>query len=287
MKQKKYLVFLSCCLLFSLFAFLGCTAQNSETAMVQPNDLQVHFIDVGQGDSILVQTPGTEKNILIDAGPREAGSTVVQYLKDHGVKQIDLLIATHPHEDHIGGLIEVLNHFPVQQVIDSGKRHTSKTYRNYLKLIVEKKIPLAVAKKQEFSWGEKFNFAVLGPIKNNYEDLNNYSVVSKLTYGQISFLFTGDMEKEAERDIAGQDLRATILKVGHHGSRTSTSAQFLRQVKPEVGVISVGQGNDYHHPHEITLKKLAKVGVKVYRTDLNGSVTVTTDGEEYSIKTER
>lgn len=275
--------------MLSLFALLGCAAESNKAkeTMVKPEDLQVHFIDVGQGDSILIQTPENKENILIDAGPKEAGNRVVSYLKDHGVDKIHLLIATHPHEDHIGGLLEVLEHFPVQQVIDSGKRHNSNTYKKYLRIIAAKKIPFSIAKIESINLSKGIEVRILGPIRHDYEDLNNYSVVTKLVYGKTSFLFTGDMEKEAERDIAKEDLQASILKVGHHGSRSSTSAQFLRRVKPEVAVISLGKDNDYGHPHEITLKKLSKVGVKVYRTDINGTIDIISNGSTYSVKTEK
>ena len=285
--NKKYLSLVLGSLLL-LFLFVGCTQMQSLAEDVDkiPETLRVHFIDVGQGDSILIQTPHNRENILIDGGSREAGQLVADYLKNHGVEKINLLIATHPHEDHIGGLVLLLKTFPVEKIIDSGKKHSSNTYKNYLRTILNQKIPLEIANDQKFTWEDGLELSILGPIKKDYEEINNYSVVAKLVYGQVSFLFTGDMEKQAERDILDKDLGSTILKVGHHGSRSSTSAHFLRKVNPEAAVISLGVNNDYGHPHEITLKKLEKAKVKVYRTDLQGTIQVITDGKQYQIKTQ-
>jgi len=288
MKKIQKIFLLSFVLLINLLFLLGCSQNKMQEVIAPPdNSLQVHFLDVGQGDSILIQTPRRSENILIDGGPRDAGDKVVRYLQEHGVKKIDLLIATHPHEDHIGGLVKVLEAFPVKQIIDSGKKHTSHTYEKYLQLIVDKNIPLDVAPGQKINLVNGAQLDILGPMRYDYEDLNNYSVVSKLTYGKISFLFTGDMEKEAERDLRDKDLKANVLKIGHHGSRSSTSAHFLKQVAPKVAVISLGQGNDYGHPHAITLKKLAKIKAEIYRTDQKGTITVTTDGNNFEVTTEK
>lgn len=286
--NRNYLSLVFCSLIV-LFLFVGCTQVQSLAGDENkiPETLRVHFIDVGQGDSILIQTPHNRENILIDGGTREAGDVVVDYLKKQGVEKINLLIATHPHEDHIGGLVLLLKTFPVEKIIDSGKKHTSSTYKNYLKTVLERKIPLEIANEQKFTWEDGLELSILGPVRKDYEGINNHSVVAKLVYGEISFLFTGDMEKGGERDILEKDLQSTILKVGHHGSRTSTSAHFLRKVSPQVAVISLGANNDYGHPHEITLKKLEKSKVEVYRTDLQGTIQVITDGKKYSVETEK
>lgn len=287
MKKKSSLILLGSIFLMVLIFLLGCSADNTKTSTSPSDLLEVHFLDVGQGDSILIQTPGRKENILIDGGPREAGPAVVKYLKEHGVEKINLLIATHPHEDHIGGLVEVLKDFPVERIIDSGKKHTSSTYRNYIKLIAQKQIPISQGLGERIVFSPNIELHILGPKKQNYEDLNNFSVVSRLVYGKVAFLFTGDMEKEGERDLAGEDLKADVLKVGHHGSRSSTSAHFLRQVQPKIAIISLGAHNDYGHPHDITLKKLAKEKIDVYRTDLNGNVTVTTDGSQLNVEKDK
>lgn len=284
MLKKRRFFILTLCLLTSLFFLLGCSPGEVK---LEDETLRVHFIDVGQGDSILIQTPYNKESILIDGGSRQAAQQVIEYLQKQGVKKINLLIATHPHEDHIGGLVEVLRAFPIDKIIDSGKKHNSKTYKRYLEIIAEKNIPVELAKDQQLKWEENIEFSVLGPVRKDYGETNDYSVVTKLIYGGIAFLFTGDMEKNGERDILDKDLEASILKVGHHGSRSSTSAHFLRKVKPEVAIISLGKDNDYGHPHEITLKKLEKSKVKVYRTDLNGTIRIITDGKGYSVEVEK
>lgn len=242
---------------------------------------EVHFIDVGQGDSILIKSGG--KAVLIDAGEAENGPAVVNYLKAQGVFALDLVIGTHPHADHIGGLADVLNAFPVAKVIDSGVAHTTQTYIDYLSLIRQKNIPFETPSGQSIGLGEGARLDVLGPVRE-YEDLNNSSVVTRLVVGQVSFLLTGDMQQDAEADlVAVKDLKSTILKVGHHGSSTSTSAAFLAEVNPEAAVISVGEGNSYGHPTAGTLARLTSVDV--FRTDEQGTIVITTDGTTYYVNT--
>lgn len=272
MKNLKLSIILLVCitLLFSLTA---------PTLAVSPANMYVHFIDVGQGDSELIISP-TGKTILIDGGEREAGPTVVNFLHSKGVKKIDILISTHAHEDHIGGLREVLRQFPVGLIIDSGKKHTTATYKAYLKMILAKNIKLTLAKTgatYDLGGGAKLQIVYCNP---NAEDLNNSSVVAKVTYGQVSALFMGDLESAEEGNIKTQ---ATVLKVGHHGSRTSTSDTLLRVVKPKEAIVSCGTNNEYGHPHDVTMKRLASYGIKTYRTDKSGNITLTTDGKTYAI----
>lgn len=251
----------------------------SPTLAAAPANMYVHFIDVGQGDSELIISPGG-KTVLIDGGEREAGPKVVDFLRSKGVKKIDILISTHAHEDHIGGLREVLRQFPVGLIIDSGKKHTTATYKAYLKMIIAKNIKLTLAKTgttYDLGGGAKLQIVYCNP---NAEDLNNSSVVAKVTYGQVSALFMGDLESAEEGNI---NTRADILKVGHHGSRTSTSDTLLRAVKPKEAIISCGTNNQYGHPHDVTMKRLASYGIKTYRTDKSGNITLTTDGKSYTI----
>ena len=246
--------------------------------------LRVHFIDVGQGDAILIQAPDGEVG-LIDGG--EAGSGVVQYLQNSGITHLDLVIATHPHEDHIGGLVEVLNAFPVDRVITNGVKHTTLTYEHFLDAIISSKAEYVEVKRGDtISLGD-LNFSVLSPVDNTDEDLNDGSLVLRLVYGKISFLFTGDAQPEAEDNMltTGLDVNATILKVAHHGSRTGSPLTFITAINPQVAIYSAGSGNDYGHPHPETLDVLVSVGSKIYGTDINGTIVVTTDGNEYSIKT--
>jgi competence protein ComEC len=257
-------------------------------AFAYSTDLTIHFIDVGQGDSILIQTPA--QHLLIDGGERSAGPTVVNYLRGQGVKALDLVISTHPHSDHIGGLIDVLKAFPVKEVIDPAIIHTTKTFEEYLTLIEQKNIIFTEGRAGlSRELGDGIFMALLHPYKPSDAHLNDASVVTRLEYNQVSLLFTGDAEIISEREMIsrGADLRSTILKVGHHGSSSSTSPAFLDAVNPVAAVIMVGAENKYNHPHTEIINRLQKTGVDVYRTDLNGTIIVQTDGVTYKIKTKR
>lgn len=259
-----------------------------ERAPLSQGSLAVYFIDVGQGDAILIQAPAAA--VLIDGGPRAAGRKVVEYLKQAGISGIDLVISTHPHEDHIGGLISVLKAFPVGEVIDPAVVHTTRTFEEYLTLIDEKDIKFTEGRAgMSRELGGAAVLEILHPASPSAKHLNNASIVVRLTYGEVSFLFTGDAEKEAEAEMLkrGLNLAGTVLKIGHHGSRTSSTAEFLKAVAPEVAVIMCGKDNLYGHPHEETLKKLADAGVEIYRTDLHGTIVVTTDGQAYDVNIER
>lgn len=250
-------------------------------------NLTVYFLDVGQGDSILLEYNG--KAMLVDAGERDQGSGVSAYLHAHDISSIDYVVATHPHADHIGGMDEVLGSFQVGHFIDSGFPHTSKTYENMLTTINEKNIPFEVAEK-----GEKIEFdpavdvEVLNPGPQYSDDLNENSVVLKVSYGEVSFLLMGDAGLETEENLmnAGYDLDSDILKVGHHASRSGSGKAFISAVSPEISVIEVGAGNDYGHPHPEILERLQKVS-RVYRTDLDGSIVVTTDGSAYTVTAQK
>ncbi|MFP4041875.1 MAG: MBL fold metallo-hydrolase [Bacteroidales bacterium] len=250
------------------------------------SNLQVHFIDVGQGDSILIQSPD-DHNMLIDGGPRSADDKVTSYLQNQGVDKLEYIISTHPHADHIGGLLPVLEKFKVNQIIDSGRVHTSKTYENYLLKIDELDIPYQKGRTGDtFKLGD-IEFTVLHPDHDNY-DLNNSSVVLLGEYDLVSFLFAGDAEHEAEKAIIknNDDVQADVIKVGHHGSRTSSSSSVLSKVSPEAAVIMAGEGNQYGHPHDETLDALAANDIDIYRTDKHGTIVTTTDGETIEISTE-
>lgn len=244
-------------------------------------ETKVHFIDVGQGDAIYCELPN-DVDILIDAGDNGYGSTVVNYLKSRNVDDIELLVATHAHADHIGGLPEVFAAYDVEAVIDSGVSSTSQTYNRYWSAVQTEGAKYQEASGQSWTF-ENCKFEVLGPVKT-YDDLNNSSVITKLTCPGATFLFTGDAEAEAEGAILHKNLDANILKVGHHGSKTSTSDAFLAKVSPEVAVIMVGKDNRYSHPGQETLNKLAAAGIEVYRTDLNGNIVISTGGDGYEIK---
>lgn len=265
--------------------------QSEETHVVS-GQLQVHIIDVGQGDAILVQAP-TGENMLIDGGERSSDITdqLVRYLQSKGVKKIHVLVATHPHSDHIGGLPTVMKTFPIGAVYDSGKPATSNIYATFLDLIEEKKIPYYLARR-----GKKIKFAngldlqVLNPTGDvDGDNVNNASIVLRLTYGKISFMLTGDAESEIENELikGGYPLQADVLKVGHHGSDSSSSAAFLDKVKPTYALISVGKGNSYGHPHKRTMDKIKKRQIQTYMTKDHGNIIVSTDGNTLTVKTSK
>jgi competence protein ComEC len=249
--------------------------------------LFVYFLDVGQGDSSLFFYEG--KTIMIDAGEYEMGDRVVDELLSHGVTKIDLLVATHPHSDHIGGMQKVLAAFPVGKVLDTGLPLPSPSYEHFLETIEQKHIPYQIAEQgQTIDVDPALRLLVLSPPKDrSAEDLNANSVVLRISYGAIDFLMTGDLGKEGEDALirTGYPLDAEILKVGHHGSSSSTSAAFLARVRPETAVISVGRDNPYGHPHTETMDLLEKRGVMVYRTDRDGTILVRSDGISYQVKT--
>lgn len=246
--------------------------------------VKVNFIDVGQADSIYISLPN-HKDILIDSGNAADGQAVVNYLKSHGAdNELELVIATHPHEDHVGGLPAIYNAFHVDETIDCGKDDiTTATFKKYYDAS-HKSDKWETDDRQTFDFGG-IKLQILTS-SEKWDDLNDYSVVCKLTDNNVKFLFTGDSEGPAEAALTG-DLQAQILKVGHHGSRTSSSTEFLDEVKPEVAVISVGTGNTYGHPAEATVQRLNNKGAKVYRTDESGNIVISTDGNTYSVVIER
>jgi len=249
--------------------------------------ISVHFVDVGQGDAILIQASSGE-TVLIDGGEEDSG--VVQYLQNLGITHLNLVIATHPNSDHIGGLLQVLNTIPVNEVVTNGVKHTTLTYENFLDAIITSKAEYKEAKRGDTISIGNLKFDVLSPISNNDEDLNNGSLILRLIYGKVSFLFTGDAQQAAEESMIGSglDVTATILKVAHHGSRNGSPLDFLAAVHPQVAIYSAGLGNDYGHPYPETLTALKSVGdVIIYGTDVNGTIIVTTDGIEYSIETSK
>ncbi len=270
----------------SILTFPGSTGQNHRAE--NEGKLYAYFFDVGQGDSTLFIFQG--KTILIDAGEIDSGDRVVSDVRSRNVTRIDLLVATHPHSDHIGGMQEVIEAFPVGRVLDTGLPHASSTYEHFLDSVEEKHIPYQVAVQgQTIEIDPALKVVVLSPPEEPPgNDLNDNSVVLRISYGTIDFLMTGDLNTAGEEALlrTGYPLDAEILKVGHHGSSSSTSPSFLSRVHPEIAIISVGAGNPYGHPHAETLDRLKRYGVTVFRTDLDGTISVRSDGMSYSVKTE-
>lgn len=247
-------------------------------------DLAVHFIDVGQGDSILIEF--RDKTMLIDAGERGMGERVIAYLEERNVERLDVVVATHAHSDHIGGLADVISAYPVGQFVDAAQPHPTATYENLLVLVEELGIPYTAAERgQAIALDPDLEILILNPTPQPLGDINEDSVVLKMTYGDISYLFTGDAGTPAEESMieAGLDLDADVLKVGHHASRYASSAEFLSAASPAISVIPVGEGNDYGHPHEEAVERLEATGSRIYRTDLDGTVIVATDGTALTV----
>lgn len=261
----------------------GAVIEESQETDIQEFPLAVHFLDVGQADSILVLSG--DEAMLVDAGDMGGGDEVVDYLKTQGVEKLDYLVMTHPHADHIGGMPEVLEAFPVDTVILPDAETSTKLYARVLESIYDKELTVRQPiPGDSFSLGEA-QCLILGPAALDYEGLNNFSVVLKITLGETSFLLTGDAESQAEQDIldTGADVRADVLKVGHHGSYTSSSQKFLDAVHPHLAVISVGEGNSYGMPHKEPLQRLREMGVRVLRTDQLGPIVVCSDGQSLEI----
>jgi competence protein ComEC len=297
--NRNYYFLLPSLILLAGIFFAGCTVHTTSshagTTLIPPsyglNDgrMTVHFLDVGQGDSALIQYNGT--NILIDAGEGDEGQAIVTYLKHQGVSNIDLLIATHPHSDHVGGMQDILKNFNVRNVIDSGMPHTTTTYQKFLETINEKNIPYSTVRPGDsFSPATGLTMLVLSaPDGSKDQDLNEGSIVLRTSYGRVNILFEGDAGTAAEDSMirSGLPLESQILKVAHHGSPYGTGVAFLERVQPEAAVISVGAGNDYNHPAESTLLRLEDSGTLIFRTDTDGSIVVRTDGMTFSVETSK
>lgn len=280
MKNKK--TFLIVAVLFVISLIYTHFAEKREINPENPGEnLTVTFLNVGQGDSSFIEFPNG-KCMLIDASVYSEGEKICNHIGQKGYSKIDYIVATHPHNDHIGGMRTVSECFEIGTVYMPNVTSSTETYMDFLKFL--KKSDTTVIKAEsgaEFSEGDvKVEF--LSPMRDEYEDLNNYSAVVKLTYGKKSFLFTGDAEELVETDLleSGADLKSDVLKVGHHGSSSSTTHEFLKAVEPRFAIISCGKNNDYGHPHKEVLKSLDDAGVKIYRTDINGDIVMISNGLE-------
>jgi beta-lactamase superfamily II metal-dependent hydrolase len=265
-----------------LFALFALWASGAARAGV----VTVDVLDVGQGDAILIRGGG--KTVLIDAGDRTADP--VSQLKKLGVTRLDLVVATHPHADHIGRMPDVLTSFEVGLYLDNGLPHTTITYAETMAAVAQRAIPYRTAERgTEIALGDEAKFTILfpdsqGPLTNTRSDLNSNSVVMRLDHGENCFLFTGDSEEPTEQRLVADGLgQCDVLKVAHHGSNHSSTQAFLDIVQPRYALISVGVGNRYDHPGPETLARLAASGAMIYRTDLSGSLRVVSDGTRLEV----
>lgn len=291
--RKQGVILMLLMLTMSLFMF-GCAQSNtssakagkqstntttSATSVASGGELKVHYINVGQADSILVQQGNS--NMLIDAGNNVDAKTIVDYLKSQGVRKLDYVIGTHPHADHIGSMDVVIKTFDVGKVYMPKETSNTKTYKDVITSIKAKNLKITAPKPGEsFKLGEA-ECTILAPNSDKYKDINDTSIVLKVAFGQNKFLFEGDAESTSEKEMLakGFDAKADVIKLGHHGSHSSSSNEFLDKVQPSYAVISCGGGNDYGHPHKKTMDKLKQRKVKVFRTDESGTVVITSDGK--------
>lgn len=263
-------------------------APSKEVLSIPVNSkFEVHFIDVGQADATLLLCDN--QTMLIDGGNPDDSNVIAAYLKKLSIKHLDFIICSHAHDDHVGGLSSALSVSTVGRIFAPKTENDIRSYRNFKRKVSEQNLEI-----ENPSSGDSFDFGIsnvlfLGPVHENTDNLNNTSIMIKITYGNTSFLFTGDAEHEEELSVIeqGYDLSADVLKVGHHGSAYSTTYMFLREIMPKYGIISVGKHNSYGHPTEQTLSRLNDANVSVYRTDIHGDIIVSSDGKNITVQTQK
>ena len=261
--------------------------QNQNDYINTNNDLlKVHYLDVGQGDSIFIELPNNE-TMLIDAAESYQSENIINYLKNLNYQKIDYVIGTHPHTDHIGGLKDIINTFEIGKIYMPKVVSTTKTYESLLMTIKDKNLKINTAKAGTSIIDiDTLKINILAPNNSTYTELNNYSVVTKITYGTTKFLFMGDAEKLSENEIK-EDVTADVIKIGHHGSNTSSIIDFIKKVNAKYGIISVGLNNKYNLPKEETITNWENSGTKIYLTSINGTITAISDGTNIKIESEK
>lgn len=293
-KQISLLMALFLVIFGSIFYFLEPSQANPNTPTPTPETmqanqeiqdsekLQIWFLDVGQADSILIQNG--DANMLIDAGNNEDGKKLVSYFQSLGIESFQYVIGTHAHEDHIGGMDDIIDNFDIDTFYMPDAITTTATFESVLDSLEAKNIAFQTPSIDSIFKLGNATIDVLY-VGTDDSDLNNTSIVLKLTYGNTSVLFMGDAEKEVETIIEKKDISADVLKVGHHGSNTSSSKTFLEKVNPSYAIISVGTGNSYGHPSNTTIQNLENQNIQIYRTDENGTIIMTSDGTNITFQT--
>ncbi|MDE6723077.1 MAG: MBL fold metallo-hydrolase [Eubacterium sp.] len=297
MRNKKFITTVLSIIVFALFACTGYYFSTDTNELETGKNLQtdgtvvVHYLDVGQGDSEFIQLPDG-KCMLIDASISDCSDRIIDYISNLGYSKIDYLIATHPHADHIGGMKAVVQQFDIGEIYMPKASSTSKTYENLLLAIAEKGLSINTAKAGTVAIQDNdLTAEFLAPVKADYDDLNNYSAVLRLQHGSNVFLFMGDAEDVSENEIlknaTKNKLKADVLKVGHHGSKTSSTFEFVSAVSPRISVVEVGKDNSYKLPSQKVLNRLSELGSEVLRTDINGNVAVVSDKTDITVYSEK
>ncbi|MFP7494309.1 ComEC/Rec2 family competence protein [Terribacillus saccharophilus] len=290
---KKWMILCACiCLGFGLPVHTAAKSSDGVWDYIvaqtkESDNLHIHFLDVGQGDSMLIETP-SHYTILIDGGDGEAGEKVVALLRAKGIEELDLVVATHPDIDHIGGLLPVLEEFKVKRVLDSGKLYTTKTYQRYTEILTEKKIPVSIAKEGTYlSIDPLLSLQVLNANQPGAAN-NQASIVLRLTYRTVDFLLMSDAESQQELKMKYNfEVESEVYKVAHHGSRTSNTRAFLNEVKPDYAVISYGRDNKLGHPTKEVVRNLRKAGAVIYATAKGGTISIESNGLSCRISSEK
>lgn len=279
-RKKHISLFVNIFILTTLLILIKLSFNFNNNSIIYKNAMLVHYINVGQGDSILIQV--NNKNLLIDSGPESNKNDLLNYLKNLNIDTLDYVIATHPHEDHIGNMQHIINTYNISAFYAPRVTTSSKTFEQMIDSLKRKNLKINVIKQgiSSIDLGNNTKVTVFSPSHDSYDNLNNYSPIMKIEYKSTSFLFTGDSEKEVENEVLKNNfpLSSDVLKIGHHGSSTSTSSSFLKAVNPSICVISAGINNNYNHPSPTTLKKLQKNNCIVYRTDKYGDILLISDG---------
>lgn len=282
-KRKYYLISI-------ILAFFLVTVFNLNSTIYQTDisseQIKVHFINVGQGDSIFIELDN-DKTMLIDAGENDKKDLVKSYISDLGYNSINYLVGTHPHSDHIGGMYYIIDNFSIEKIYMPKAITNTKTYENLLETISSHNLKINTAKSNVIIYdSENLKIDILAPDENKYTNLNNYSAVVKLVYGDTCFLFMGDAEIESENKIKS-DINCDVVKIAHHGSSTSSNDDFVKRVNAKYAVVSVGEDNKYNHPNNEVLKRWEKSGALIYRTDRDGNIIFKSDGKNIVVETKR